>query len=502
VAAWGSFLEQVEYNGRRLAKLNVPPSVIQESLAGYEQLAGPALKTALLLQPGARWAWEQLHLLILLALNRAYYQVREREAAAFYHLFRAQVTSASLDQLLQQSLRTLAEFTGAEEAHCYLLDPEGNQWTLRATAGKEGQLKKPRRATPRAIPCSSRMMERFRRPHSSRIGGSRWGLFLDPSWNGKYAWGWSVPLLADGCALGLFQFAFPRRYDWLPREQELLGAAAERCSAAIQRAQLLEDLAQREKQIRALAEHMLHVEEVERRRISRELHDEAGQSLLYLRLQLEILERAVLAGEIEGLRDRLKTLRQICEQTILEMRRLIAALSPAVLEQLGLAAALRQLARRLQQVHPCQVELELDSLQGLPKPVETVVYRLVQECCNNIARHSQARQVKISVQQADGILRVEVEDDGVGFSVEEALSRAGSYGLTGMRERVALLGGVLQIESPRASSGRRRGSSRPGSRIVAELPVVTGTSQATKAANQGWIDQEGTDDQNTRSASG
>jgi len=90
---------------------------------------------------------------------------------------------------------------------------------------------------------------------------------------------------------------------------------------------------------------MLHVEEMERRRISRELHDEAGQSLLCIRLQMELIEQALPESESE-LRSKLGEARDLTERTILEMRRLISALSPAVLEQLGLGAALRQLINR------------------------------------------------------------------------------------------------------------------------------------------------------------
>ena len=130
------------------------------------------------------------------------------------------------------------------------------------------------------------------------------------------------------------QFGFSKHYEWLPREQELLAAAAERCLMAAEKQRLMEDLAQREEQVRRLAEHMLHVEEMERRRISRELHDEAGQSLLCIRLQMELLEQDLpeSAGEWKT---KLREARDLTERTILEMRRLIAALSPAVLEQLG-----------------------------------------------------------------------------------------------------------------------------------------------------------------------
>jgi signal transduction histidine kinase len=148
------------------------------------------------------------------------------------------------------------------------------------------------------------------------------------------------------------------------------------------------------------------------------------------------------------------------------MRRLIAALSPAVLEQLGLGAALRQLVNRFRRLHPCRVRLQLSRLGGLPQQTEIIVYRLVQECCNNIGKHSSATHVNISVTSADGRLKLIVEDNGVGFKVEEALARRDSFGLSGMRERVALLGGRFRVESNPNGGKRKRGT-----KIRVELPI-------------------------------
>src|SRR6202162_5975026 len=183
---------------------------------------------------------------------------------------------------------------------------------------------------------------------------------------------------------------------------------------------------------------MRHGEKIERRRISRELHDEADQSLLCTRLQMEMLEQALPAEHTEWIA-KLKEARDLTERTILEMRRLIAALSPAVLEQLGLGAALRQLVNRFRRLHPIRVRLLLGRLGRLPQYTEIIVYRLVQECCNNIAKHSGASSVNISVSSADGWVRLAVEANGGGFKVEEALARKGSCGLSGMEERVSRL---------------------------------------------------------------
>jgi signal transduction histidine kinase len=218
---------------------------------------------------------------------------------------------------------------------------------------------------------------------------------------------------------------------------ELLDAVAERCLAAAEKARLTEE-------VRDLAAHMFQVEEEERRRISRELHDEAGQSLLLARLQLEMLEKQTPPGW-DG-REKLANTREVVERTIVEIRRILAALSPAVLEQLGLAAAIRQLTTRFRASCPARVTLRI-ALRRLDRNIETVAYRLVQECYHNISRHSAASHVKVSVRSTDGFLGLRIEDDGVGFDPDAAMAQVNSFGLAGMRERVTLMGGSFEIRS-------------------------------------------------------
>jgi two-component system sensor histidine kinase DegS len=192
---------------------------------------------------------------------------------------------------------------------------------------------------------------------------------------------------------------------------------------------------------------------------------------------MELLEQSLPPEHVEWI-GKLREARDLTERTILEMRRLIAALSPAVLEQLGLGAALRQLVNRFRRLHPIRVRMLLARLRRLPQHTEIMVYRLVQECFNNIAKHSGANSVNISVSSADGWVRLAVEDNGVGFKVEEALARKDSFGLSGMRERVALLGGRFDIRSyPKNGFGTgdvapvRRKTGR-GTRILISLPVA------------------------------
>lgn len=474
------FLEQVQYRGRRLAKLGLTPTAVLAALKTYEDVLEEEVLSQHPEESGnLGWARDQLHFCIVLTLNNAFYQVREAESEAFYELFRVEVESRTLDEMLERLLATLMHYTGADASRLYLLEDENRAWILRANlAARKADY------AAVAVPQTPELQRSLFRPRCLDLNRAPGGQLLDAGWNRKHRTCWSIPMQAGTRTRGVLQFAFVREYDWLPREQELLAAAAERCWLAIEKARLIEDLARREEQVRRLAEHMVEVEESERRRISRELHDEAGQSLLCVRLQLEMLEHDLPQGAA-GLQRRLVEARDLTEHTILEIRRLIAALSPAILEQMGLAAALRQLVGRFRRLHPAEFRLQIPRRLELPKKMEIIVYRLVQECCNNISKYSSASHVNLSLGTADEHLRMHVEDDGVGFDVEEAFSRRDCFGLSGVRERVALLGGTLAVKSKRRgldgeaeTSGRGRiGLERCGTAIWIELPIP-GRSEA------------------------
>ena len=311
------FFEQVEYHGRRLAKFNLSPGDIANALAEYDLLLTPKLDGAGADAANLRWVRDQLHFCVVLTLNNAFYQVREAETQAFYELFRIELESRTLDDLLRRFLETLSVFCRADEARLFLLEEGSGTWNAKAVASRTPE--KP----PAATPVWNRDAKRKTLAGLHCLGAARMAkVALDADWLGRYESCWSVPLTKAGRTLGAMQFAFARNYEWLPREQELLAGAAERCLMAAEKAHLMEDLAAREEQIRCLGEHMLHVEEVERRRISRELHDEAGQSLLCIRLQLEVLEQSRL-DSIPQTREKLGQVREMTERTIVEIRRLI-----------------------------------------------------------------------------------------------------------------------------------------------------------------------------------
>lgn len=389
------FMEQVEYNGRRLAKMNVAPAQAQEALRDCAALIDPILAGRF--QP----AREQLHLAITLTLNEAYYRVREAETQALFGIYRAEVGAMSFDGLLHRLVRVLTSAVHAQTGRLVVLSQPA-----------AGTLAKPL------------YIER---------GTANAELVADSAMRGRYASFWSYPL---GGKL-LAQFGFAVKYPWLPRELTLLEAAAERCRAAEERSRLEAE----NRRLLALAQR---TEEDERKRIGRELHDEAGQCLLLLRMQLEMLER----DAPPELKARIAESRGIAESVVTEIRRIVAALSPSVIERLGLQAALRHAAARFRKMDSAKLDLRMAlGSRFLPHAVQEVVYRVAQESMLNIAKHSGAKSVKLSLRTADSCIRLSVSDDGIGFGDEAAVHKLASFGLTGMRERAALLGGTLAVQS-------------------------------------------------------
>ena len=329
-------------------------------------------------------AREQLLLATLYTLHLAYYEVRESETQAFFGLYRAEREAADLDDLLRRFVEVLTR-------------------TFRARAG-------------RLILSNDAVAPRPRYVERGAQGSS-----------------WIYPLRSPGT----IELEFAKRYRWLPRELALLGAAAARCEEAI-------EWSRREGTIRRLEVQARTAEEEERRRMGRELHDEAGQSLMVLRLRLEMMEREAP----EEFRGRVREAREMVEGTAVELRRIIAALSPAVLERLGLESAVRQLAGRFRRNHGAALRVRI-ALHGaaVAKPVQEVVYRVAQECLQNAAKHSGASHVNLSLRAADSKVRLRISDDGAGFRMERARLQPMSFGLAGMRERAALIGGSLAIRS-------------------------------------------------------
>jgi signal transduction histidine kinase len=220
--------------------------------------------------------------------------------------------------------------------------------------------------------------------------------------------------------------------------------------------------AQNTADLQRLSAQIITAQEEERRKIARELHDEVGQVLTAIKVELAVAQRAVdVAGVAPHV---LSSARSLTDGALQSVRDLSHLLRPAVLDDLGLPAAIGSYLREFSRRHGIAVDLLHDEIEERwAADTEAAAYRIVQEALTNVARHARATSCRVYLQRLAHTILITVEDDGIGFDVlaaEEAGHREG-LGLLGIRERVAQLGGTLRVES---APGK-------GSRLTVELPV-------------------------------
>jgi PAS domain S-box-containing protein len=219
--------------------------------------------------------------------------------------------------------------------------------------------------------------------------------------------------------------------------------------------------------LRRLSASLADTREAERRHIARELHDELGQRLSSLKMELSTLAKSLRRAK----EDRITPMLEMVDDTVAAVRRIATDLRPMMIDDLGLSAALEWLARESARRMRVEIDLHVDE-DALP-PGDTAsisLYRIVQEALTNVARHAHASRVRIDGRRSGDRFMLTVEDNGIGFS-ESSRNKEGSLGLIGIRERVLILGGDLQIDN--APSG--------GGRITVTLPLETPATSAAAA---------------------
>ena len=225
------------------------------------------------------------------------------------------------------------------------------------------------------------------------------------------------------------------------------------------------EIKQAEAMHRLLLEHELSAQEEERRRIARELHDEAGQLLTSLLVGLRTLEDARKLADVKAQGQRL---REITAQAIDEVGRLARGLHPTVLDDHGLGVALSRYVTEYTKTHNIAVDLKLNELDlsTLPSAVQIGLYRILQEALTNVARHSGAKAVSIRFARLATALEVAVIDNGCGFDAKAVAVSSHRLGIQSMRERAAMLGGTLSF----TSQGK-------GTKILVQVPLANQEAQ-------------------------
>lgn len=219
-------------------------------------------------------------------------------------------------------------------------------------------------------------------------------------------------------------------------------------------------------EIQHLSSRLVNAQEVERKRISMELHDELGQALNVAKLRIRLIEKGLKEDQPETRKD-CEELLSYLDQVIENVRRLSLDLSPTVLEDLGLTSALRWLVANFPKGKTVKVTSEITEIDHLlPKSHWITVYRVAQEALTNIARHAKAEQVSVAIRRDGNSIAFSIEDNGKGFNLmqRDNTDAAKSLGLTTMSERVRAVGGTLDIRSLETK----------GTRIAFNIPIEKG----------------------------
>jgi signal transduction histidine kinase len=361
-----------------------------------------------------------------------------RQLESLNEIGNALATETNVDRLLDLVARRSRELLNARLV-TVLLPAGGGELRFVAVAG-EGGGDLIGQTMPLAASKSGRVIERGR---SERVDSVLDDPEVDHEVMRRFGarTGLWVPLVARGQTIGLLAahdklLPDPRFTD---NDLRLAETFASRASVAV-------DLSQRI--ARDAFRRVVEAQELERRRLARELHDETGQALTSILLGLRSLEDAL--GSVEA-RESVATLRELVVATLQDVRRLAVELRPKVLDDFGLVPALERLTESFGE--QTEIDVRFETALGderLPADVETALYRIVQEALTNVVTHAHARSVSIVLVRKPDTVALVIEDDGRGF--DPATTREGGFGLEGMRERVGLLDGKLQVES-RADAG-------------------------------------------------
>jgi signal transduction histidine kinase len=272
--------------------------------------------------------------------------------------------------------------------------------------------------------------------------------FVESPW--KQAAAWSTADGARGAIEVVYREARPAEAEgpFLAEERDLINSLADSLCSYLNRRRAELDLREAHERLKALSQQLMQVQEIERRRIARDLHDEIGQALTVVKMNLQTMQRL---NDTSAVAIPLKDSLDVIDQTLQHVRNLSLDLRPSLLDDLGLVPAVRWYLSRQAERTGWKVDVKMDeSLHELPQHVAIACFRVIQEAVTNIMRHSNATSVGVALKEHDGELHLVVRDNGVGFEVQKALGKAASghsMGLIGMEERIRFLNGSISIES-------------------------------------------------------
>ncbi|NOZ28995.1 MAG: GAF domain-containing sensor histidine kinase [Chloroflexi bacterium] len=273
----------------------------------------------------------------------------------------------------------------------------------------------------------------------------------------------AIPLIVQGKLIGSLCLGADKPTAFTDEDVEIAREVANSLAIALHQVQLFQEIREQREQLRALAKQLDQIEEAERRRLARELHDRVGQNLTALSISLSALRSRLSLADEDLFSVRIDDAIALVEEITQSIRDVMADLRPAVLDDYGLLPALRWFAHRFAQRTGLHIQvLGEEDAPRLPPDTETALFRITQEALTNVAKHAQAQQVTISLESKEDMTRLVIADDGVGFDFAAMRQHGGEgrWGLHIMRERAEAVGGQLRID---AAPGK-------GTQVIIEIP--------------------------------
>jgi signal transduction histidine kinase len=383
------------------------------------------------------------------------------------------VSSQELDQTLKTILDSLTHLLEFDSAAIYLLTPDNHLKMVASKGIPNEQVTMASARTVRRFPLDETVIS-GKKPVA--ITDVRQDIRWTPLKGTEYIRSWvGVPLLIRDKPIGLFTIDHSTVEPFTPNQVALAEAFASYAAVVIENARLFSEVKSQQQRMRKLSNKVVEAQEEERRRISRELHDEMGQALTAIKLNLQMLLNNFFSDETEVI-THINEIINLTNDSLQEVRRLAMDLRPSILDDLGLVPTLHWYQNQFQKRSGIKMVLSIDkNLPRLSTDTETALYRVIQEALTNVTRHANASQVEISFSQNEEAVYCSVIDNGKGFteSGDQSLYTKG-VGLTSMTERIEGLNGQINIDSKVGG----------GTSIFISIPKDVALNPKTKALSQ------------------
>jgi PAS domain S-box-containing protein len=391
---------------------------------------------------------------------------RNRELSILTSLAVALNDVTDLEQLLKFNLENVLNVLRLKRGAIFLIDPVAAKAVLQAKSG----LPTPSKSDENHVIFKDKLLKKHLIDVDTYLAPKPTFPSFQVSYRSRSGkpvpWLFGFLITFKGRAVGFFGLDIPNLRVLNRHEIHLIGSLGNFLGGAIENTKLIETIRQHRKELSQLTEKLFESQEEERRRIARELHDEAGQSLTAIKLGLDRMEENHSSDDAH-LKQEIIEIRKMIKRTSSEIRRLSYHLHPTLLVDLGLEPALDLYFKEIGNHSSLDIEFNMIGFdQRLAPDMETAFYRFSQEALTNVLKHSGAEKFVLSIIKSYPRIIFQAEDDGIGFDTNIVGQDKRSLGIIGMRERASLLGGSFQL---RSQPGR-------GTRIRIELPYSEETS--------------------------